>query len=196
MNQDLSPGPADALLIVDVQVDFLPGGALAVPGGDEVVPILNAYIERFEALQLPVIATRDWHPPDHCSFQAQGGPWPPHCVPGTEGAGFAANLALPDSVLIISKAMQPGQDTYSGFDETELADRLHASGVKRLFIGGLATDYCVLFTVRDALKQGFKVILLRDAIRAVEVSPGDGERAEGEMRKLGAVAVSLEQIPA
>lgn len=185
---------SDALIVVDVQNDFLPGGALAVPRGDEVVPVLNSYITLFTERGLAVIATRDWHPPDHCSFSAHGGSWPSHCVVGSPGAQFAPSLALPHDVTVISKDTESQQNTYSGFGGTGLAERLKSQGVRRLFIGGLATDYCVLNTVRDALELDFTVCLLVDAIRAVNVKPDDGPRAEKEMRRLGAMTVTLEQI--
>ncbi|HEU0233809.1 MAG TPA: nicotinamidase [Gallionella sp.] len=184
----------DALLIVDVQNDFLPGGSLAVPHGDEVVPVLNRYLRFFIAQSLPVYATRDWHPGRHCSFRAQGGIWPPHCVAGTNGAEFAAALQLPPSVVIISKATTLEQDAYSGFQSTSLDQQLRAANIRRLFIGGLATDYCVLNTVRDALRFGYRVRLLIDAIRAVDVQPGDGQRAEAEMLSLGAQCITIERI--
>jgi nicotinamidase/pyrazinamidase len=192
----LPPGAGDALIVVDVQNDFLPGGALAVPEGDAVVPVLNTALARFAALGLPVFATRDWHPPDHCSFQARGGPWPPHCLAGTPGAGFAANLALPPAAYIISKATTAERDAYSGFEGTDLDVRLRQLGVRRVFVGGLATDYCVLNTVRDALRLGYATVLLRDAIRAVDVEPGDGERAIAEMQRLGAIAVDSRALRA
>ena len=195
-DQRMEPGPGDALVIVDVQNDFLPGGALAVPHGDEVVPVLNRWIERFTARGLPVIATRDWHPPDHCSFQARGGPWPPHCVAGTEGAAFAPGLRLPQDTLVISKATEPDREAYSGFEGTALAERLRDLGARRLFVGGLATDYCVLSTVRDARREGFEVVLIEDGVRAVDVQPGDGERALEEMRRLGAALVRTEPAAA
>lgn len=188
---EISFKPGDALLIVDVQNDFLPGGSLAVRRGDEVVPVLNRYVRAFEAHGLPLYATRDWHPERHCSFHAQGGPWPPHCMAGTRGAEFAAQLSLPPSAVIISKATTPEKDAYSGFQDTDLDQRLRAAAVRRLFIGGLATDYCVLNTVRDALRLGYEVFLLTDAIRAVDVQPGDGLRAEEEMTRLGAQRISL-----
>lgn len=191
---DTSIRPGDALLIVDVQNDFLPGGSLAVPHGDEVVPVLNRYLRAFQ--NLPVYATRDWHPERHCSFKAQGGPWPPHCVAGTRGAEFAATLRLPPSAAIISKAATPEQDAYSGFQGTDLDAQLRAANIRRLFIGGLATDYCVLNTVRDALKLGYEVLLLIDAIRAVDVQPGDGLRAEQEMVSLGAQRITVEEVAA
>lgn len=184
----------DALLIVDVQTDFLPGGSLAVPQGDEVVAVLNGYLAAFRQAGLPVVATRDWHPSAHCSFQPQGGPWPAHCVAGSPGAGFAPQLQLPSDVVILSKATDPQRDAYSGFDGTALHDWLRQAGVKRLFVGGLATDYCVLSTVRDALRYGYQVVLLRDAIRAVDVHAGDGERAIAEMLQQGAVSARLAHI--
>ena len=184
----------DALIVVDVQRDFLPGGSLGVPDGDAVVPVINAYAEKFTSAQLPVAATRDWHPADHCSFAAQGGPWPPHCVRDTAGAEFADGLRLPARVSLISKATRSEADAYSGFDGTELAARLREAGVRRVFVGGLATDYCVLATVRDALAAGFEVAVLTDAVRAVNVDPGDGDKALAEMRELGASFVEMQDL--
>jgi len=184
-------GKRDALLIVDVQRDFLPGGNLAVAGGDGVVPVLNRYLAFALSRNIPVFASRDWHPPNHCSFRAQGGPWPEHCVAGTPGAEFAPGLKLPPDAVIISKATAADADAYSAFASTDLALRLRQLQVKRLLVGGLATDYCVLSTVRDARKAGFEVLLLEDAIRAVNAQAGDGERAEREMREAGAVPVHV-----
>jgi nicotinamidase/pyrazinamidase len=184
----------DALVLVDVQNDFLPGGALAVPDGDAVVPALNGYLAVFVRRGLPVFATRDWHPADHCSFGERGGPWPPHCVAFSRGAAFATLLQLPCDALIVSKAETKNQDAYSGFEGTDLDARLRAQGVKRLLVGGLATDYCVLSTVRDALAKGYDALLLRDAIRAVNVNPGDGDRAEREMVALGARPITLQDL--
>jgi nicotinamidase/pyrazinamidase len=192
----LQPQPGDALLIVDVQNDFLLGGSLAVTRGDEVVPVLNRYLGIFAAQHLPIYATRDWHPQRHCSFRAQGGPWPPHCVADTRGAQFAAALQLPPAAVIISKAATVEQDAYSGFQGTNLDQQLRATRIRRLFIGGLATDYCVLNTVRDALQLGYEVLLLGDAIRAVDVRPGDGLRAEEEMTKLGARSITVDEVVA
>ncbi len=184
----------DALLIVDVQNDFLPGGALAVPEGDAVIAPLNRMIDRFRARGLPVIATRDWHPANHCSFTSQGGPWPPHCVADTPGAAFAPALRLPDDAVIISKATNPDADAYSGFQGTDLAAKLRELGVGRLFVGGLATDYCVLHTVLDALEAGFDVTLLRDAVRAVNLRPDDGAQAIQRMREAGADVADTESL--
>jgi nicotinamidase/pyrazinamidase len=185
-------GMQSALLIEDLQRDFMPGGSLAVPKSDEVVPVLNRYLALARSKGLPVFASRDWHPGNHCSFRAQGGPWPEHCVAGTAGAEFAPGLDLPPDAIIISKATREDAEAYSSFDGTDLALRLRKLGVKRLLVGGLATDYCVLHTVRDALKSGFEVLLLKDAIRAVNVKPGDGERAERQMEQAGAVPFRIE----
>lgn len=187
----LIPGPGDALLLVDVQNDFLPGGSLAVKEGAEVVEPLNRCIELFSQRHLPIFATRDWHPADHCSFVGQGGPWPPHCVAGTPGADFAPGLRIPADLPMvkIGKGNAPAKDSYSGFVDTELDQQLGERAVLRLFVGGLATDYCVLNTVLDALRRGYRVMVLSDAIRAVEVNPGDGERALAAMEEMGALLV-------
>ncbi|MDP3687801.1 MAG: isochorismatase family protein [Sulfurimicrobium sp.] len=184
MSEQIGVQDGDALLIVDVQNDFLPGGCLAVPQGDQVVAPLARCINIFHQHGQPIYATRDWHPADHCSFQAQGGPWPPHCVQDTPGAEFAPGLGLAAFVMVVSKATDSGKDAYSGFEGTHLTFQLMMYGVKRLFVGGLATDYCVLATVRDALKQGIAVYVLSDAIRAV--NDADGARAMEEMASLGA----------
>lgn len=198
MVQTKTPGLAlaqgDALIVVDVQNDFLPGGNLGVPKGEEVVPVLNRYIERFQARQLPVYATRDWHTEKHCSFKQQSGPWPPHCVADSIGAAWAPGLELPNDATVISKGTRQDRDAYSGFEQTELEQRLRQDGVRRLFIGGLATDYCVLQTVNDALKAGFKVFLLHDAIRAVNVKPDDGINAERDMIQRGAKPLHVEMV--
>jgi nicotinamidase/pyrazinamidase len=184
----------DALVIVDVQNDFLPGGALGVPHGDEVIPVLNRYIDLFLTKGLPIIATRDWHPVNHCSFTAQGGPWPPHCIANSPGAGFAPGLRLPPECTIISKAASPDKDAYSGFGGTDLDAVLRSHGVRRVFIGGLTTDYSVLNTVKDALENSYHVHVLRDAIRAINIQPDDGCEAEREMLAKGAIMISVEQL--
>lgn len=186
----------DALIVVDVQRDFLSGGSLAVPDGDAVVPVLNQYLRHFAAAGLPTIATRDWHPADHCSFVAGGGTWPAHCVQDSPGAEFAQALQLPDNTVLISKGTKNDAEAYSGFDSTDLARHLNDVKVTRVFIGGLATDYCVLATVRDAISAGFDVVILRDAVRAVNVEAGDGEKAIDEMRALGASLIELHSLDA
>ena len=163
----------DALLVVDVQRDFLPGGALAVPGGDEVVPPLAACIRLFVEHGLPVVASRDWHPPDHCSFQAAGGPWPPHCIAGSRGAELDPALKLPLRARIVEKGRSADRDAYSAFEDTDLDEWLKGRGVRRVFIGGLATEYCVLCTARDARRLGYDVVLLSDAIRPIDAANGD-----------------------
>jgi nicotinamidase/pyrazinamidase len=182
----VDPGPGDALIVVDVQQDFLPDGALGVADGDAVVPVLNEWIQRFEAAGLPVVFSRDWHPANHCSFEAQGGIWPPHCVAGSQGAEFADALRLPEGALIVSKATGAGEEAYSAFDGTNLSGMLARQGVKRVFVGGLATDYCVKATVEDALGEGLGVLVIADAIRSVDVKAGDGDRALESMRAGGA----------
>lgn len=193
--QRLALRAGDALVVVDVQVDFLPGGSLAVPRGDEVVPVLNRWLAAAAARGLPVFATRDWHPPEHCSFRARGGPWPPHCVAGSAGAAFAPGLRLPPGATVVSKATTPDRDAYSGFEGTDLDARLRAAGARRLLVGGLATDYCVVETIRDARRLGYEVLLLADAVRAVEVRPGDGARALEALRRAGAGTAALADLP-
>jgi nicotinamidase/pyrazinamidase len=190
----LTLSKSDALIVVDVQKDFCPGGSLAVPGGDGVVPVLNRYIEKFSSNSLPVFATRDWHPENHVSFKAYGGTWPPHCVRETEGAKFHPGLKLPGSASIISKATTPGKEAYSGFHGTELKSMLRRPGIKRVFVGGLATDYCVKNTVLDALKAGFTTFLLMDASRGVDVNPGDSEKAVEQMLAAGAAKITVDEI--
>lgn len=185
---------SDALIIVDVQNDFCPGGALAVPEGDAVVPVLNEYIRRFSGAGARVVATRDWHPADHISFHERGGIWPPHCIQETPGAAFHPDLQLPSTVIVVSKAQAPDAEAYSGFEGTGLVDELRAGGVTRIFVGGLATDYCVKNTVLDGLKAGFETYYLADASRGVEVQAGDSARAEAEMLEAGAKLITLERL--
>ncbi len=186
--------PGDALVAVDVQNDFFLGGSLTVPGAEEILPAMNRYIEIFQSKELPIFATRDWHPEGHCSFTAQGGPWPVHCVVGSKGARFHPDLHLPGSTVVISSATQLDKEAYSGFEGTDMHDRMQAAGIRRLLIGGLATDYCVLNTVKDALKYGYKVLLLTDAIRAVNVNPEDGQNAIDEMTRMGAAPVVFDML--
>jgi nicotinamidase/pyrazinamidase len=181
-----------ALIVVDVQNDFCPGGALAVAQGDEVVTPLNRLIEEFLSRGEPVFKSRDWHPPITKHFAAYGGTWPVHCVQGTKGAEFHPDLIDDIHIRSISKGLGD-EDSYSAFDGTDLALQLRRLGVEEVWVGGLATDYCVKQTVLDALKEGFRVKALEDAMRAVEVKPGDGERAIEEMRRAGAEIVNQEQ---
>lgn len=187
-----------ALLVVDVQNDFCPGGALPVPGGDEVVPVLNRYIELFVKTGLPVFATRDWHPQKTRHFALYGGTWPVHCVQDTPGAAFHPDLQLPTDVTIVSKGMDPNEDCYSCFEGfvqvgTLFLDLLRRTGIQELFIGGLATDYCVKFTALDARKHGVEIRVLSDAIRGVDLKPGDVETALREMEFAGARFVTYDE---
>jgi nicotinamidase/pyrazinamidase len=180
-----------ALLIVDVQNDFCFGGTLAVAGGDEVVPVLNRYVELFLERGLPAFASRDWHPEESSHFSPYGGIWPVHCVQGSRGARFHMELKLPDEVVVISKGMDPAKDGFSSFEAVcenglSFSESLAEKGVRHIFIGGLATDYCVKNTVLDALASGFSVTLLIDAIRGVDLKPGDAESAIREMVLAGA----------
>jgi nicotinamidase/pyrazinamidase len=190
----------DALIVVDVQNDFCPGGTLAVADGDQVVPVLNRYIDQFIKAGLPIFATRDWHPDKTSHFTTGGGPWPPHCIQGSKGAEFHPDLRLPPGTVMVSAGTGADEDGYSGFvgrDESgvTLADLLRQRGIERVFVGGLATDYCVKHTVLDGLKEGLKVVLLADSVRGVNVKPGDSERAIEEMLNAGAeVATDLTQI--
>jgi len=184
----------DALIVVDVQNDFLPGGALAVTDGDQVIEPLNRTVALFGARSRSVFFSRDWHPPAHCSFTAQGGAWPPHCVADTHGAQFAAALDVPTDARVVSKGTREDRDAYSALDGTDLPERLRAGGIRRLFVGGLATDYCVKATVLDALAAGFQVVVLADAIRAVNVEPEDGERAIAAMGEAGARMISTRDL--
>lgn len=190
----ISLNQGDVLIIIDLQNDFLPGGALAVDEGDQVVPVMNRYIALFQRHNLPIIATRDWHPADHFSFKAQGGPWPEHCVAGSHGAEFSPMLKLPETAEIISTGFNRSAPGYSGFENTDLENRLNQLDARRLFIGGLATEYCVLHTVLDALAHNYPVNLLTDAIRAVNVKPQDGDNAMHTMTQKGATALTLADI--
>lgn len=182
---DLQLQQGDALIVVDVQRDFV-GGSLAVPDAEQVVPVLERYIACFRREGLPVFATRDWHPADHVSFREQGGTWPAHCVAGSRGAEFAPGLTLGEDAVVVSKGTSRDADAYSAFEGTDLDGMLKGAGIRRLFVGGLATDYCVLATVRDALNKGYRVFLLADAIRAADRKPGDGAFAVRTMLRAGA----------
>jgi len=179
-----------ALLIVDVQNDFCEGGSLAVPRGAEVAGPLAELARAFAGADGAVFASRDWHPAMTRHFAEWGGKWPPHCVQGTRGAELHADLTLPPGAVLVSKGRDPEQDSYSAFQGVDergraLAELLAARGVRELFVGGLATDYCVRASALDALAHGLRVTLLADAVRAVDVQPGDGARALDEMRAAG-----------
>ena len=182
-----------ALIVVDVQNDFCPGGSLAVATGDEVVAPLNELMKEFLDRGEPVFKTRDWHPPTAKHFAAYGGIWPVHCVRNTPGAEFHPDLFDDPRITIISKGIDENADGYSGFDGTNLAQILRDQKVKEGWVGGLATDYCVKHTVLDALEQGFEVKALAEAMRAVNVTPADGPQALEEMRAAGAEIVGNER---
>lgn len=186
----MEPKPSDALLVVDVQNDFCPGGALAVPDGDAVVAVINGLLPRFAH----VLATQDFHPPGHSSFAEQGGPWPVHCVQGTPGAELHPELDTSGIDEIVRKGTDLDTDGYSGFAGTDLAERLRDRGVRRVFVTGLATDYCVQATAIEAAGHGFDVVVLTDAIRAVDVDAGDGDRALANMREAGATLVTSDRL--
>jgi nicotinamidase/pyrazinamidase len=177
-------------LVVDVQIDFCPGGALAVKDGDRVVPKLNRVIVAFTRASLPVLFTRDWHPRNHVSFKDQGGLWPPHCVKGTPGAEFHPRLRVPRGAVVISKGTEARSEAYSGFQGTDLKRRLEETGVREVFLGGLATDYCVKETSLDALDAGLKVKVLEDCVRGVNLRADDSELALQELVARGAGLVT------
>ncbi|GAB4314849.1 MAG: nicotinamidase [Candidatus Zixiibacteriota bacterium] len=183
---DINPRD-DALIVIDVQKDFCQGGALAVPEGDEVVRPLN------RLLDLPwatIVGTRDWHPPKHSSFKDSGGPWPPHCVQHTDGAAFHPDLNTGAFQKVIDKGVDVDDPGYSALRNTDLGDHLKAHGVKRVFVGGLATNICVRETVLDLLKESYKVVVVTDATRGVDINPGDTNRALREMEERGVSLVS------
>jgi nicotinamidase/pyrazinamidase len=176
--------PGDALIVVDVQIDFCPGGALPIERGDEVVPVLNRWIAAAADAQVRIFPSRDWHPLHHLSFRESGGAWPVHCVQDSPGARFHPELKLPDSAIVVTKGVRFDRDQYSAFDETGLATELRRWGVRRVWVGGLAQDVCVRATVLDARREGFDAIVISDATRPV--TRAGGERASEEMRQVGA----------
>ena len=185
--------------MVDVKNDFCAGGALPVPEGDKVVPVLNKYIQMFQKAGLVIYASRDWHPEKTKHFKAFGGVWPPHCVQGTKGAGFHPDLKLSPQTIILTKGEDPNEDSYSGFQahdpgEKPFASSLKEKGINHLYVGGLATDYCVRATVLDGLKQGFKVTVLMDAIKGVDIKPEDSANAIKEMERTGAGKTTLKDL--
>ena len=175
----------DALIVVDVQNDFCPGGALAVAGGDSIVPGINALLPRFGTR----VATRDWHPADHCSFsenpQYVDKSWPPHCVANTTGAEFQPALEMPEDAIVIDKGTFSSKEAYSGFDGTSLANTLRTRGIHRVFVCGLATDYCVKATALDATRNEFETIVIDDLCRGVDIPPGSADAAINDMKQAG-----------
>jgi nicotinamidase/pyrazinamidase len=176
--------PGDALIVVDVQIDFCPEGALPIERGDEVVSVLNRWIAAAAQAGVPVYFSRDWHPARHLSFVGSGGAWPPHCLQDSEGARFHPELMIPRDAAVVTKGVRFDRDQYSAFDETGLAQELRARGVKRLWVGGLAQDVCVRATVLDARREGFETTVIADA--TLPVTPDGGEKANEEMRRAGA----------
>ena len=174
----------DALIIVDVQIDFCPGGALPIPDGDAVIPVLNRWLTAAVDGDVPVYASRDWHPQRHLSFVESGGRWPPHCLQDSSGARFHPDLRLPKSTAIVTKGTRFDRDQYSAFDETGLAVELERRHVRRVWIGGLAQDVCVRATVLDARRHGFEAVVIEDGMRPV--TPDGGQSANHEMRQAGA----------
>lgn len=188
-----------ALLIVDLQNDFCPGGALGVPDGDRIVPRVNRTIRLFERRGLPILATRDWHPKVTKHFKELGGAWPPHCIQGTKGARFHPGLKLPKEAVVLSKGMDPEQDSYSGFQALNPAGRdlesvIRDLGIDEIFLCGLATDYCVRATALDAMRREIRVRVLGDAIKGVDLKPGDSAGAVEEMHRAGVPFVSSRGI--
>lgn len=186
---------SDSLIIVDMQNDFMPWGVLPVPEADKIVPVLNKYIDKFSLSGNPVFFTRDWHPENHISFKGYGGVWPAHCIQETKGAEFNENLKIPkDNKFIISKGTSKDFDAYSGFQGTVLDSLLKERGTKRIFVGGVATDYCVKNTVLGGLNLGYQVFLLEDGIKAVNLKEKDGELAIEEMLNNGAILINFEDL--
>ncbi len=185
---------ADGIIVVDIQRDFCPGGALPVPEGDDIVPLVNELLHKAEKSGCFIVYTRDWHPQNHMSFKTFGGTWPEHCVQWTAGAEFHPSLYLSDKGVIISKGTNPEFEAYSGFQGTDLDATLKANGVHRLFIVGLATDYCVKETALDSLQRGYDTYVVKDAVRGVNVHPNDSENALNEMEQNGAKIIFSKEL--
>lgn len=183
-----------ALVVVDVQLDFCPGGNLGVPEGNSIIPVINRITDLFETLDLPVFFSRDLHPEGHMSFAPQGGTWPPHCVKGTKGAELHPDLHIPAKGRMVNKAMEVDKDAYSAFDGTGLADILRETLSTTIVVCGLATDYCVKATAMDGIAEGFKVIVITDAIKGVNVAEKDSEKALEEMKKAGIILRSSREF--
>lgn len=181
---------AKALLVIDFQNDFTAGGALAVPEGDEIAGPVSRLAHHFDF----IVATRDWHPPDHASFETQGGPWPVHCVRGTHGADFHPAMTDIDLDAVVDVGKGRDDEGYSGFEKSELEQILRANAIDEVYVCGLATDYCVRASTIDACGTGFDVTVVEDAVRGVEVNPGDSERAFADMREAGARVATSDEV--
>jgi nicotinamidase/pyrazinamidase len=192
--------PFDALIVVDMQNDFMPGGALPVPNALTIIPTINRYVELFENANATIVFTRDWHPQNHISFKSRGGPWPPHCIQNTYGAELHPDLRAPKSAIIISKAFKEDEEAYSGFKGIELESKrdlnsvLRGRGVKRVFVSGVVTEYCVKATALDAADLGYQVFLLIDAVKGINQPPGSEEQAVIEMLEKGIVLMTTSDI--
>jgi len=184
----------DALLVVDVQKDFCPGGSLPVEDGHEVVPVINALLYKFSF----IVFTRDWHPPDHCSFgdppKFEDGSWPAHCVQGSEGSEFCEELNVGETPIIFDKGVDPNMEEYGAFGRPDLGDLLREKGITRIFVTGLATNYCVKNTALGAVKQGFQVALVADACRGIDIPPGAVNETLDELREAGVVICSSTEV--
>jgi len=183
-----------ALIIVDIQNDFCKGGALEVPNGEEIISGINKIIESFHNSSMPIFATRDWHPSNHCSFQANGGLWPVHCVQGTYGSEIHSDLMIDDRVTIINKGTEIDKEAYSGFDGTDFADKLRKKNISKVIIAGLATDYCINWTTMGALKNRFSTKVISDLIKGIDLELGDCERAIAEMKNNGANFINSSEL--
>jgi nicotinamidase/pyrazinamidase len=179
-----------ALLVIDFQNDFCPGGALAVEEGDQIAGPIGRLAAEFDH----VLATRDWHPPDHSSFETEGGPWPVHCVQGTPGAELHPSMDEIEIEAIVDVGRERDDQGYSGFENSDLAQLLRDRDVEQIAVCGLATDYCVRASAIDAAKEGFDITVVTDAIRAVEVEPGDGDRAIEDMKQAGAKMATSDEL--
>jgi len=183
-----------ALVVVDIQYDFCPGGSLSVHNGDSIIPVINKLTGFFTGKHLPVVFSRDFHPISHISFEEQGGPWPPHCVMDTKGAKFHPLLNIPEGSIIISKGTEKEKDAYSAFDGTNLSRLLRENGTDSIAVCGLATDYCVKATALDGIKEGFRVVVVTDATMGVEIIPGDSAKALEAMKRSGAGLYSSDEL--
>lgn len=177
----------DAVIAVDIQRDFCPGGKLAVSDGDAVVPVMNRWLRAAATVGATIVAQRDWHPREHMSFEVSDGPWPEHCLQGTDGAAWHGDLFVPASAIVVSKGHTRGEDQYSAFEACDLGERLRRRGTRRVWVGGLALDVCVVATVTDACEEGFETHVLLEATRAINDEPGDAERAIEQMKQAGAI---------